>query len=62
MVAPEYADLMMRTHNAYKGLGAVLSYNCTPYTEMNIPKFGEICAYSESSACLLYTSDSNVSA
>lgn len=50
MVAPEYADLMMRTHNAYKGLGAVLSYNCTPYTEMNIPKFGEICAYSESSA------------
>lgn len=50
MVSPEDADLMQRTHNAYKGLGAVLSYNCTPYLGTNIPQFGEITAFSESSA------------
>lgn len=49
-VDPEYADLMRRTHEAYKGLGAVLTYNCTPYMGSNIPNFGEICAFSESSA------------
>lgn len=49
-VDPAFADLMQRTHNAYKGLGAVLSYNCTPYMGSNIPNYGEICAFSESSA------------
>ena len=41
---------MQRTHNAYKALGAVLSYNCTPYMGSNVPNFGEVCAFSESSA------------
>lgn len=50
MVSPEYADLMQRTHNAYKGLGAVLSYNCTPYIDTNVPNYQEIIAFSESSA------------
>lgn len=50
MVAPEFADLMQRTHDAYKGLGAILSYNCTPYIDTNVPNFGEVIAYSESSA------------
>lgn len=50
MVSPEYADLMQRTHNAYKGLGAVLSYNCTPYIDTNVPNYGEVIAFSESSA------------
>lgn len=50
MVAKEYADLMQRTHNAYKALGAVLSYNCTPYIDTNVPNFGEVVAFSESSA------------
>ncbi|MZQ97550.1 MAG: DUF521 domain-containing protein [Acidaminobacter sp.] len=50
MVSTENADLMQRTHNAYKNLGAVLSYNCTPYLGSNIPLFGEITAFSESSA------------
>ncbi len=50
MVEPKFADLMQRTHNAYKGLGATLSYNCTPYVATNVPNFGEICAFSESSA------------
>lgn len=50
MVPKEYADLMERTHNAYKGLGAVLSYNCTPYIDTNVPNYGEVVAFSESSA------------
>jgi predicted aconitase len=41
---------MMRTHMAYRGLGAVLSYNCTPYVASNVPNFGEVVAFSESSA------------
>ncbi len=50
MVSEKDADLMQRTHNAYKGIGAVLSYNCTPYIDTNVPNFGEIVAFSESSA------------
>ncbi|GAA0724667.1 aconitase X catalytic domain-containing protein [Clostridium malenominatum] len=50
MVSKEAADLMHRTHEAYKGLGAVLSYNCTPYIDTNVPHFGEVVAFSESSA------------
>ena len=41
---------MQRTDNAYRTLGAVLSYNCTPYVATNVPNFGEVCAFSESSA------------
>lgn len=44
------ADHMRRTDAVYRGLGAVLSYNCTPYIASNVPNFGEICAFSESSA------------
>lgn len=43
-------DMMQRTHDAYKSLGATLSYNCTPYIDTNVPNFGEIVAFSESSA------------
>jgi len=50
MVSKEDAEFMQRTHNAYKALGAVLSYNCTPYIDTNVPHFGEIVAFSESSA------------
>ncbi len=50
MVNDEDAGMMLRTHNAYKGLGATLTYNCTPYVATNVPNFGEICAFSESSA------------
>ena len=41
---------MERTDAAYKALGAQLTYNCTPYLQGNVPHFGEITAYSESSA------------
>lgn len=50
MVAKEFADLMERTDNAYRKLGAVLTYNCTPYIDTNVPNFGEVTAFSESSA------------
>lgn len=50
MVDQEYADLMQRTHNAYRGIGAQLTYNCTPYIDTNVPNFKEVVAFSESSA------------
>ncbi len=50
MVDPEFADLMQRTHNAYKGIGAQLTYNCTPYIDTNVPMYKEVIAFSESSA------------
>lgn len=50
MVDEQYADLMERTHRAYKGIGAQLTYNCTPYIDTNVPNFKEVIAFSESSA------------
>jgi cis-L-3-hydroxyproline dehydratase len=41
---------MQLTHETYKRLGARLTYNCTPYLELNIPHQGEVLAFSESSA------------
>ena len=41
---------MQLTHDTYRRLGARLTYNCTPYLELNIPRQGEIVAFSESSA------------
>jgi len=49
-VSPADEDTIKRTRAAYKAIGATLTYNCTPYLEKNIPRFGEITAYSESSA------------
>jgi hypothetical protein len=49
-VTEEYAGLMQRTNDTYKALGAILSYNCTPYIQTNVPFFGEVVAFSESSA------------
>ena len=43
---------MEKTHNVYKSLGAVLTYSCTPYLFGNIPHFGEIIAFSETSATI----------
>ena len=50
LVSDEDYKMMERTHNAYKKLGAILTYNCTPYIDTNVPNFGEIVAFSESSA------------
>ena len=50
LVSDEEYDLMKRTEDAYRKIGAILSYNCTPYIDTNVPNFGEIIAFSESSA------------
>lgn len=49
-VSDEDYRMMERTEKAYRALGAQLSYNCTPYIDTNVPTFGEVCAFSESSA------------
>jgi len=49
-VEPADEAILRRTRSAYKAIGATLTYNCTPYLEKNIPRPGEITAYSESSA------------
>jgi len=47
---PADIDIVQRTHAAYLRLGAIMTYNCTPYLEDNVPAFGEVIAFSESSA------------
>lgn len=42
--------IVKRTHAAYTKLGAIMTYDCTPYLERNVPRFGETIAFSESSA------------
>lgn len=49
-VEPEDEAVIRRTREAYKAIGATLTYDCTPYLQQNIPRFGEIVSYSESSA------------
>ncbi len=49
-ISAEDKEIINRTQDAYKAIGATLTYDCTPYLEKNIPRFGEITAYSESSA------------
>ena len=40
---------MERTERAYRRLGAVMTYSCTPYLFGNIPHYGEVVAFSETS-------------
>lgn len=50
MVSDQDAHMMQRTLNAYKALGARMNFSCTPYLFDNIPRQGEVIAFSESSA------------
>ncbi len=43
-------DIVNATNEAYRKIGATLSFNCTPYLIQNVPSFGEVVAFSESSA------------
>ncbi len=47
---PKDEAVVKRTHAAYNALGAIMTYDCTPYLERNVPYFGEILSFSESSA------------
>jgi len=49
-VEAEDLSIVKRTHAAYTKLGAIMTYDCTPYLERNVPRFGEIISFSESSA------------
>jgi len=49
-ISSQDAELMERTRNAYQEIGATLTFSCTPYLEVNVPRFGEIISYSETSA------------
>jgi len=44
------ADVARRVMEAYKRIGAMLSWSCIPYMAENIPLYGETVAFSESSA------------
>ena len=49
-VTPEEFDLAKRTGDAYRKIGAKLTYHCAPGVCTNVPFFGEHIAFSESSA------------
>jgi hypothetical protein len=49
-VPSDEAEVARRVMEAYKGVGAILSWSCVPYLVENIPLFGETVAFSESSA------------
>ena len=47
---PAAREMTERTQGAYRAIGANLTYNCTPYLYGNAPRYGEVVAFSESSA------------
>jgi predicted aconitase len=49
-IPQEGLDIVSRTNDAYRRIGATLTFNCTPYLQQNIPAFGEVISFSESSA------------
>ncbi|SMB92241.1 predicted aconitase subunit 1 [Thermanaeromonas toyohensis ToBE] len=46
----EYASKQIRVMKAYKEMGAIPVWTCTPYFTGNLPRFGEHVAWTESSA------------
>jgi hypothetical protein len=49
-IPEDEAEVARRVMEAYKRVGAILSWSCVPYMAENIPLYGEIVAFSESSA------------
>lgn len=49
-IPKEGLEIVTATNEAYRKIGATLTFNCTPYLQQNIPAFGEVVAFSESSA------------
>ncbi|RPJ43655.1 MAG: DUF521 domain-containing protein, partial [Deltaproteobacteria bacterium] len=49
-IPKEGIEIVTATNEAYRKIGATLTFDCTPYLQQNIPAFGEIVAFSESSA------------
>ena len=49
-IPSDEAEVARRVMEAYKRVGAILSWSCLPYLTENVPLFGETVAFSESSA------------
>jgi predicted aconitase len=49
-IPKDEGEVARRVMEAYKRVGAVLSWSCVPYLAENIPLYGETVAFSESSA------------
>jgi predicted aconitase len=49
-LAGEGRDRVEASNEAYRRIGATMTLSCTPEIEKNVPAFGEIVAFSESSA------------
>jgi len=49
-IPKDEAEVARRVMEAYKRVGAILSWSCIPYLAENIPLYGETVAFSESSA------------
>lgn len=41
-------EVIVQTIDTYRKLGAILTFDCTPFLEQNVPRFGEITSYSAS--------------
>ncbi len=48
-VSQKELDLVKRTYDVYTRIGAIMSLSCTPELQQNVPAFGEVVAFSESS-------------
>jgi predicted aconitase len=49
-IPKDEASVARRVMEAYRRLGAILSWSCVPYLNENIPLYGEVVSFSESSA------------
>src|SRR4030042_1553930 len=49
-IPKDEAEVARKVMEAYKRVGAILSWSCVPYLSENIPLYGEHVAFSESSA------------
>lgn len=49
-ISPEFAEKQLRIVGLYGSMGVKTTCSCTPYTENNIPRFGDHVAWAESSA------------
>lgn len=49
-IPKEGMDIVTATNDAYRKIGATLTFDCTPYLQQNVPAFGEVISFSESSA------------
>ena len=52
----ENERILKSTIDVYRKLGAILTFDCTPIFENNVPRFGEICSFSASGGAVYVNS------